>query len=282
MSAVTRRVAMMFAASLSVAGRAAAAPPRRVVSLNPCLDTILVHLADREQIAALSHYARQPSSSTIADAAASFPFTYETAEEIVSRRPDLVLASRHSSLATRRALERLGVQVAEFAVPNTVAESVAQIREVAKLTDRTGRGEALVGKINAVLAAATPPAERRRIKALIFQPRGLVAGNGTLADEMLKRTGFENVASRYGVKRWGNLSIERLLADPPDLLLSALAAPGARPWAERIIAHPALGSIADRMRRATFPEACLYCGGPVLLQTAPTLARARENYWADA
>jgi hypothetical protein len=36
------------------------------------------------------------------------------------------------------------------------------------------------------------------------------------------------------------------------------------------------------MKRATFPAACLYCGGPVLLKTAPLLAAARDAYWSAA
>jgi iron complex transport system substrate-binding protein len=278
---VTRRSAAAFVLGWGLSD-AAAASPLRVVSLNPCLDTILVHLASRDQIAGLSHYARQPSSSTIAALAETLPFTYETAEEILALRPDMVLASRHSSLATRRALERLGVDVVTFSVPNSVEESLTQIREIAGLVNQSARGASLIEGIGRALAEAEAPRSRPLIKTIIFQPRGLVAGSGTLADEMLRRTGFENVAARYGVQRWGNLSLERLLADPPDLLLSGLASPGARPWAERLLAHRALRAVAGRMRRATFPEACLYCGGPVLLQTAPILARAREAYWSAA
>ncbi|HUH09083.1 MAG TPA: ABC transporter substrate-binding protein, partial [Brevundimonas sp.] len=57
----TRRQALAGAAAALIAGPAvASAAPRRVVSLNACLDAILVHVADRGQIAALSHYAREP------------------------------------------------------------------------------------------------------------------------------------------------------------------------------------------------------------------------------
>ena len=109
----TRRSAL--AGGLAV-GLGAAAPgePRRVVSLNPCLDTMLAHLADRRQIAALSHYARQPQGSTIAQIARTLPFTYESAEEVVALRPDLVLTARHSSPATRAALSRLQIRTELF------------------------------------------------------------------------------------------------------------------------------------------------------------------------
>ena len=99
---------------------------------------------------------------------------------------------------------------------------------------------------------------------------------------MLRRIGFENVAARYGIGMWGKASLERVIADPPQVLLSAAPAPGASSFAERIVAHPALASLAPRMRRAVFPPACMYCGGPVLLETASNLARARDAFWRDA
>jgi iron complex transport system substrate-binding protein len=269
---------MLLLAGAGFAGAPAArAAPTRVVSLNPCLDTILVHLTDASQIAALSHYAREKSSSSIAEEARRLPFTYETAEEILAMRPDLVLASQHSALATRNALARLGVAVSTFGVPKSVEESIEQVAAIAGLIGREAEGRALIARIQAALAdlgtgGATP------IRALVFQPRGLVAGEGTLPHEMMTRAGFENVAARYGVNYWGSVPLEHLLADPPDLLLESSPPPGAKTASERMMGHPALKAIAGRMRRAEFPEACFYCGGPVLIQTAAVLKRARDAH----
>ena len=99
---------------------------RRVVSLNPCLDTILVNVADRGQIAALSHYARDAHSSAIAEIAATLPIVHEAAEDVIMLQPDLVLAGFHNSPATRNALKRLGIREETFRVPETVADSIAQ------------------------------------------------------------------------------------------------------------------------------------------------------------
>lgn len=270
----------------AIAGAAAGAclpggdAPRRVVSLNPCLDVILVHIADRTQIAALSHYARDASSSTIADIARTLPFTYESAEEILSLDPDLVLASTHSALATRQALSRLDIAVATYSVPNSVEETLAQITDIAGRVHRHARGEALTTRIRATIDTAARSATRRPIKALVFQSRGLVAGRGTLLDEMMARLGFENVAARYGVAQWGSVPLERVLENPPELLLSAPPSPGAQAYSERLLHHPALASISGRMRRGDFPAACLYCGGPVLLETTQALVAARDAFWA--
>ena len=257
---------------------AASAPPKtlpgRIVSLNSCLDAMLVHLADRSQIAALSHYARDEHASTVADQARTLPFTWESAEEVIDLRADLVLASLHSALATRNALKRLHVPVQRFAVPKSVEDSLGQVRKLAKLIGHPDRGEALVARIEAAIAAATPAAGARRLSALIYQPNGFAAGPGTLVDEMMTRAGFDNVARRYGLKTWGNVSLEKLLTDPPQVLLVGEPAPGARSWADRVMTHPALKSISGRMRQVRLPERLLYCGGPVLIEAADAMARA--------
>lgn len=268
----TRREMIGGALGLAVPAKA---PPRRIASLNNCLDAMLAHLADRRQIAALSHYAREPQGSTVAEQAKTLPFTFESAEEIIALRPDLVLASQHSALATRNALKRLHVPVHRFKVPKSVDESLEQVRQVAGLIGHPDRGEALVGRIEAAIAASAPPPGARRLQALIYQPNGFAAGPGTLVDEMMTHAGFENVARRYGLKTWGNVGLERLLADPPQVLLAGEPAPGARSWADRVMTHPALTSISGRMRIVRVPEKLLYCGGPVLIETAAAMTRAR-------
>lgn len=273
---LSRRAVVGWALALGAATPAVAGP-RRIASLNACLDAMLVHLADRSQIAALSHYAREPRGSTVAAQARTLPFTWETAEEIIALQPDLVLASQHSALATRNALKRLHVPVERFAVPKTVEESLGQVRRMARLIGHPERGEQLVARIRAAIAEATPRPGSRRLSALIYQPNGFAAGPHTLADEMMTLAGFDNVARRYGLKSWGNVPLELLLADPPEVLLVGEPAPGARSWADRVMTHPALGALKGRMRQARFPERLLYCGGPVLIQSAQAMARARAE-----
>jgi iron complex transport system substrate-binding protein len=255
----------------------ALAGPKRIASLNACLDAMLVHLADRSQIAALSHYAREERGSTVAAQARALPFTWESAEEIIALQPDLVLASQHSALATRNALKRLRVPVERFAVSKTVEESLGQVRRVARLIGQVDRGEQLIARIRTALAAATVRPGARRLSALIYQPNGFAAGPHTLVDEMMTRAGFDNAARRYGLKSWGNVPLELLLTDPPEVLLVGEPAPGARSWADRVMTHPALGALNGRMKQARLPERLLYCGGPVLIQTAQAMASARAE-----
>jgi iron complex transport system substrate-binding protein len=265
-------------------GLAAAAPagPRRVVSLNPCLDVILVRVADRAQIAALSHYSRDQHSSTIASLAATIPQTYGGVEEVFALTPDLVLLSRYAPAATRAAFARLGVETAVFDLPSTIEQSMAQVTDVAARVGRPERGARLRRRIEAALTAMAPPAGARRPSALVFMPGGFASAEGTLMDAMLRRAGFDNAATRYGLRQSGDVPLERLIADPPDVLLAGEAYPGAPTWAERVVRHPALARVEGVMTRAAFPERLLYCGGPVLIDTAAALVRARTAALARA
>jgi len=267
--------ARLLACAFFAAAVPAAAAPQRVVSLNPCLDAILVHVADRSQIAALSHYARDRHSSPIADIAATYPVVHEAAEEVIVLAPDLVLAGYHNSPATRNALNRLGVHVETFLVPETVDDSIAQIRTVAGLIGRQARGEELVAEVQAALAAARPQ-DARRPTALVFQLNGMTPGAGTLAHEMLERAGFVNAAGKYGMDKWQNVALEHVIADPPQVLLVGQVEPGAPTWADRVLSHPAIAHMASAVSISPFPERLLYCGGPVLIETAAALSHARR------
>ena len=270
---VGRREAMAGGAAWVLAG-SAPAPVGRVVSLNPCLDAMLLAVADPGQIAALSHYSRDLQSSSAGPAAARFPFAYESAEAVMAFAPDLVLASRQGSLPTRTALQRLGVPLLLFATPDTMEESLQQMLRIAAAVGRRARGEAGVAAIQLAIAQSAPPPGGRRIRARLFQRDGFTTGPHTLMDELMTATGFENAAVAYGLTRSGNLPLERLLADPPEVLLQGERTPGAPGWGERVMRHPALARVAGRMRVVSFPERLMYCGGPNLARSAPLLAKA--------
>lgn len=267
-------VLVFLAFATSAAGGAA---PRRVVSLNPCLDGILIAVADPGQIAALSHYSRDPHQSAIVAQAARFPFTWGSAEEVAAMKPDLVLRSSMGGRALTVVLPRLGIHEASFRVPDSVEENLAQIERIARLVGHPERGHALEARIRAALTAAEPRPGEPRLGALIYEYRGLASGRGTLVDELMQRAGFDNLAPRYGLAHTGDVPLERLLADPPQVLLSGRLAPDQPAWADRVLSHPALVALRRRIKVETFPETLMFCGGPTLVPEVQALAQAREN-----
>src|SRR3546814_20668453 len=89
MPRLVRLTVLAIAMACSVA---AAAQPRRIVSMNMCADQLLIELADRGQIAALTELSRDPVLSFHADRAQSYPVADSSAEDVLMRRPALVVS----------------------------------------------------------------------------------------------------------------------------------------------------------------------------------------------
>lgn len=264
---------VFLAAYLFLAGCASPPPSHAggelptIVSLNPCTDAILAEVADPAQILAVSHYSHDPRATSMPLAEARrFRATGGTVEEVLALAPDVVVGSDFMAPSTRAALDRLGLRVETVGIASSVEASEAQVRQLAALAGHPERGEALVRRIETTLADARsdgPP-----VPAILWQPGGIVPGEGALVTELLRRTGFASQSAARGMAQADYLSLERLLADPPRVLLVA--------GRERGQGHPALDAVPG-LARAKFDPALLYCGGPTIEHAARRLAEIRRR-----
>jgi iron complex transport system substrate-binding protein len=237
--------------SLLALGACVQAPVRQggIVSTNPCADAILVRLAPPERIAAISHYSHDPDATSLPLAVARrFAVTAGTAEEVIARRPDLVLADSFAPAATLAAYRRAGLRVVVLDSPTTVAASVAQVRRVAAAVGEPARGEQLADEI----ARAASPVAAPGPRALFYISGDLANGSGNLLDEMMRIAGLRNAAADYGLSFSGTVPVETLVGHPPEVVI---ATGEGRSAALRRRLLPGV-------RQVTFPRTLLNCGGP--------------------
>ena len=242
----------------------------RIMSMNPCIDAILVRVADPGEIVSISHDSHDPAATSIPlDVANRFPANAGTAEEVVAAQPSMVLLGSHGDPATEKAIRAASVRMVAVGVPSTISESLDQIRGIARIAGHPERGAALVARIETALDAAKPGPGTTPVDALIRQGQGLVPGKGTLADDLLTRTGFRNKSPDFGLAMWDMLPLEPLMAHPPRLLLTDVS---------RTREQPAALSSVRQMRIADFPERLLRCAGPNLTDAAARLKRIRQKF----
>jgi iron complex transport system substrate-binding protein len=251
------------------------APPHhagapRVASMNPCIDAILVRVADPKQILSISHYSQDPAATSIPlEVARRYSANAETAEEMIALRPDLVLASSFTPAATRRTFARAGLKTLYLDSPVTIAASEVQVRMVAAAVGRPGRGDMLVAEIEAAASKAARIMPRgQQPSALLFIGSDLVNGGGTLLDELMRRAGFRNAAADYGLRFTGTLPGEFLVARPPAVILS----PGRGGRIETM-----RQSLLPRTRQALFPRTLVNCGGPSIPPALERLTAIRAS-----
>jgi iron complex transport system substrate-binding protein len=240
------------------------ARPARIVSTNPCLDSILVRVADRGQVVAISHWSHDPAAGSLPmKMARQFPAHGGTAEELIAARPDLVLLTPFTPLATRAALARLKVPMLSLGVPATIADSLAQVQQVADAAGQGPRGRALVAEIEAELEQARRPGPP--VAALMRMGSGFVPGPGSLSEALMAHAGLLSLSAEHGLQRAGVIPLEALVLKPPPLLMTD----------GRQALHPVVAKLPTRVE--PFDRRLLNCGGPTIVAAAARLAAIRDG-----
>ena len=138
---------LALAACTATPAHEARQAPLRIASLNPCSDAILAEVADPAQIAGLSSYSSDPASSSMdLTTARRFPALGDSVEEVAAVRPDVVLATDFLAPASAASLERMGMRLERVGMAPTVADSLTQVRQIARIAGHPERGEALVAR----------------------------------------------------------------------------------------------------------------------------------------
>ena len=256
----------------------AAEPPSRIVSLNVCVDQVLVDLVPRERIAAVTHLATDPLSSPYPERAAGLAVTHGSAEDVLAREPDLVIAGAYTTPATVDLLRRLGRNLLVVPLPNSIAGIRDVIMDIATAAGVADRGHAMIATLDRRLAAvAGAPPDDRAPTALVYQANSYVSGTGDLVDEALHRAGWRNGAAQLLATRSGQLSLEALVTAPPDLLILASAPDAYRTAVADNLRHPALLRLREKTPSLILPWPLWLCGTQHIAEAVERLAAARRD-----
>jgi iron complex transport system substrate-binding protein len=252
----------------------AVAKPARIVSLNLCIDGLLLDLAERDRIAAVTYLSFKPAYSPRAAEFAGLTPVYGLAEEVMALEPDLVLTGPFSPANTTRLLEKLGYRIVSLPVANSIDEMRALILEVARLIGEPEAGQAMLAALDARLAALPPPPDQP-LRAVLYGANGLTAGAGTLADDVLRRAGFASLAEASGIAGWRWIDLETLLTERPDVLVMEAPDDGPPSVGRGVLTHPALAAFAETRPIVSLPQSQWECAGPETVRAAELLAAAR-------
>ncbi len=236
-------------------------PPRRVVSLSLCADELVIALADRPQIAALTEWARDPQLSIYADRAAHLPFTHRSAEEVVALGPDLVIDAPYRTREMLGPLATRGVRMIDLPQQDSLAGSDESIRVVAGALGHPDRGTALIAAIHAALGRIGDPPGRGR-SAAYYQRQGYLTGTGTLVDAMMRRVGLVNVAVRLGRPALSQIPLEQLALARPDFVVTEDGTRAGDDRSGAMVRHPLLDRVLPPAHHLHIPQALTVCGGP--------------------
>ena len=267
---MVRSAALALLALLAAAAVEAAEPPRRIVSLNKCTDQLLLALVAPERIASVSPIGSD-ELSFLAEGLKALPSNSGRGESVLLTDADLVLTGPFESHVRRDMLRAQGFAVMVVGLWRTLADGREQIRALSRRLGVEERGEALIAGIDRALAEARDAAPARR-SVLVLQRRGYTPGDTGILDELLRHIGLVPHTERLGLAGGGTVSLERLVADPPDYLLMAESDRGAIDQGSALLWHPALREAVPAERRLYLPDRLTICGGPATPHAIRALA----------
>jgi iron complex transport system substrate-binding protein len=234
-------------AALLLGAVAPAAAPNHVVSLNLCTDEMLLVAARPGQIASISKLGADANETPLAAHAGGLLINNGRLTDVLDQHPDLVLTMGDSPQQAALA-KRLGIRLIALPYPQSPAEVVAQVQQVAALLGNPAAGAAFARQVEALsrTAAAKP------VDALMLGGGGLAPAMGGLAAGWLRLAGLRQRQS-------GPVAMETLLTDPPAVLLFSRYRPGQFSLPQAWVSHPALKSV--RARRLDVDGRAFLCGG---------------------
>ena len=200
--------------------------PARIVSTSPSITETLFALGLGDRVVGVSTFCRFPEEVTQLPKVGTF--LKPDAERIAALRPDLVILQDVASGLDRR--------LASLAIPfatvdrGTLASVFSSVRQIARATSVEDRGEALVARIEARLAAVRRAGEaspRRRVLFIVGRRPGtlsdLVAvGPGSYLHELIAIAGGTNVMAIAGQPEYPRISMETVLRLDPEVIVDTV------------------------------------------------------------
>jgi len=275
----SRLISVLAALFVSSAAALADPVPVRVVSVNLCTDQLALMLAAPGQLISVSRLSHDPDSSVLLEAARAIPANGSGAEEVYILQPDLVLAGIYSSQATVQMLRGLGIRVELFRPARSLADVPERIRQMGAVLGREAEAEALVARFETQLATLDD-APSHRPRAALYHVNNYTSGTATLAGDILRIAGFDNITTEAGIGASGTLQLEQLIMLAPDVIIRGYDYPG-QARAEDNLTHPALGMVERTVKPVSLVYRDWICGTPQVLEAVRDMRNLRRAMEAD-
>jgi len=230
----------------------------KAVSLDFCADQYLLALADPAQILAVSKYAKD-KNSFYRDRAAGLKQYGGTIEEILMMNPDVVLGTDWSFMI-QPALKNYGIDTDTPQYGYKTDILLKNLIYFGKILHRNQQAEKIRSDYIARLSRLEK-LPKSDIKAAYITPSGFTGGTGTYIDNIIKLAGFKSLAEENGTTSWQPLSLEKLIMNPPDLIVTSFFDQSdveVSHWS--LTRHPEIQKIMAQIPTVSIPSDMISCG----------------------
>ena len=148
------------------------------------------------------------------------------------------------------------------------------MHRIAKAIGHPKRGEQMVSRFNANIDKLRRPPKTPPVKAVVLIAGGFTPGRRSIAHDLMRLAGVQNVTALSGVDTWTNLSLESFLQAGPDIIIFGNEPGTARSQSSALLTHPALNTYLGTRIQVTVPSKLFGCGTPHLTQALEQITEA--------
>lgn len=208
-------------ASSTANAKPATVPAKRIVSTVLAVDEILSALDLGNRLLAVSHFIDNPD---ISNCTGLFPSSvirhHQTAEEILSLKPDLVFVSAYGSPQIKSLLRQSGTKLVSLDTYFSFEDLEKMIFQIGEATGSSDRALLLVNQLRGRIADVKSRVQgTAKPKVLFYSRGGFTAGNGTLIDQMITFARGINSATIAGIRGNNEISVELAVSLKPDVII---------------------------------------------------------------
>jgi iron complex transport system substrate-binding protein len=197
--------------------------PQRIVSLSPSNTEILFALGLDDKVVGVTEYCNYPQAAETKPKIGGFSSI--DIEKVVSLEPDLVLATKIHSKTVIPTLEKLGLTVVAL-TPTSLPEVLESITLVGKITGQNREASELTNNLKtrfetvADKIQALPPDATPRVFYMTWHDPLMTAGMGTLADDVIRNAGGQNIASDISGDK--TIDLETVISRDPQVIIASI------------------------------------------------------------
>jgi len=198
--------------------------PQRIISLAPSNTEILFAIGAGGQVVGRDDFSDFPTEAQAVQSIGGSLAGINT-EVVVSLKPDLVLAAEINTPEQVQTLQGLGLTVYYLKNPLTLEDLYPKLELMGMLTGHATEAQALADQLKERVAAVDEKLQNATETPKVFYELDATdpsapytAGVGTFVHQLIVRAKGENVGASLQ-SAYGQMSIEALLVQPPDIIL---------------------------------------------------------------
>ena len=197
---------------------------KRILPVSTSVDEIVLALADPEEIAAVTAYARASSNPLILEKTKRIKNTISpnpSTEEILSYKPDCILMPIVFNKAQADTLSEMGFYVVRLELPEGYEAIKERILLIAKSIDKEERGSNLIQKMDERMKTVRSHLKDIPRKKIVvgYSPFGAFGRKGGAFDHICEKAGVINAGSVVNLKRGEHITKEQIIEINPDVIL---------------------------------------------------------------